>query len=129
MFRRNTLFLLPIFWMLVIFFFSSRSDLPTNDTYIVEFAIKKSAHVFVYFMLTLSWFVALLSSNFQKPVLYTLSYAFFDEIHQLFISNRTGLLRDVFIDLIGIIIAVLLYQKIILWSKNILVLREKTPKK
>jgi VanZ family protein len=36
-----------------------------------------------------------------------LGYGIFDEIHQTFVPTRTGTLRDVFIDMIGISIGVL----------------------
>lgn len=126
--RRYLYYLLPIFWMVVIFLFSSRSDLPSNDTYIVEFAIKKTAHVLVYFALTISWFIALSTTDFRNPFTYSFIYAFIDEIHQLFVPNRTGLLRDVLIDMIGIALASLIFVKIKIWLINISVLPEKTLK-
>ena len=41
-----------------------------------------------------------------------ITYAFFDELHQMFINNRSGEVRDIFIDMIGSISGILLFYKI-----------------
>lgn len=44
--------------------------------------------------------------------LFCVCYASIDEIHQLFVPDRSGQIRDVFIDSIGILIGILLFRKI-----------------
>lgn len=45
-------------------------------------------------------------------LLYCICYASLDEIHQLFVPDRSGQLRDVLIDSIGICVGVMIYRKV-----------------
>lgn len=105
-----------VVWMCFMFFMSSRSDLPTEGTVEVDFISKKFAHVAEYFILNLLWIRALNKKSPAQATLFSLAYAFTDEIHQLFIPNRTGKLRDVGIDFIGISLASLLILKFPKWN-------------
>jgi len=105
-----------IVWMCTMFFLSSRPDLPSEGTQEVDFVSKKLAHIAEYFVLYLLWFRALDKNRPTTAVLYSLVFAFTDEIHQLFIPNRTGKLRDVGIDFIGISLASLLILKFPKWK-------------
>jgi len=101
-----------VIWMIVIFFFSSRPDIPSNQIYILDFIIKKSAHMVEFGILA---FLLSKAFKFKKPDLsfsIALFYAFTDEIHQLFVPGRGGMLTDVLIDLLGIIIATKLIKKL-----------------
>ena len=101
-----------ILWMSLIFFLSSRPDLPSNKIDILDFILKKSAHMIEFGILV---FLLSRSLKFKKPdlsLLMALSYAFTDEIHQLFVPGRGGKLSDVLIDSIGIIIATQLIKKL-----------------
>ena len=98
--------------MAVIFTFSSQPDLLSNQIDLLDFIFKKSAHMIEFGVL-----VFLLSRAFKysKPslsFLIALSYAFTDEIHQLFVPGRGGKLSDVFIDLLGITIASLIIRNL-----------------
>ena len=108
-----------ILWMCLMFYFSSRSDLPSGATQEVDFLSKKLAHIAEYFLLNLLWFRALNKKSPAQATLFSLVYAFSDEIHQLFIPGRTGKLRDGGIDFIGISAASLLILKFSSW-KNFL---------
>ncbi|OGD83271.1 hypothetical protein A2572_00325 [Candidatus Collierbacteria bacterium RIFOXYD1_FULL_40_9] len=120
---------LPVtIWMIVIFYLSSRTELPHANVFFWEFLFKKSGHVFVYFVLTLLWIFALGSKQLEKAILYTLAYAFTDEIHQLFVPGRTGVLTDILFDSLGIGLA-LLTNFINLWKKLSLLPVIKRPKK
>jgi len=114
--------------MIVIFYLSSRTELPHANVFFWEFLFKKSGHVFVYFVLTLLWIFALGSKQLEKAILYTLAYAFTDEIHQLFVPGRTGVLTDILFDSLGIGLA-LLTNFINLWKKLSLLPVIKRPKK
>lgn len=108
-----------ILWMVVIFIFSSFPDLPSNKIDILNFTIKKTAHVLEYTILFLFWYRALGKKNPIYALMLSLAYAFTDEIHQLFVPGRTGRLRDVGIDTIGMIVFSYLIVKFDLWKKLI----------
>lgn len=116
MHRKFVKFIPAIIWMILIFIFSSRPDLPSNQIFIVDFLFKKTAHIFEYTILFLLWYWALGKKNPIEALMISISYAFTDEIHQLFVPGRTGLLRDVVIDSIGIIIFSFLIVKFDLWK-------------
>lgn len=118
-----------VLWMCFMFFMSSRSNLPTEGTLQVDFLVKKSAHVAEYIVLNYLWFRAFGNKNLGQAMVYSLIYAFTDEIHQLFIPNRTGKLRDVGIDFIGISLSSLLILKYPKWKNFLSPVRTKRPKK
>ncbi len=111
-------YLPPILWMALIFYLSSKTDLPSVTNYFWEFIYKKSGHLFVYFILTLIWIWTLTRDRLKNSILLSFAYAYIDEIHQLFVPGRTGLLRDVYIDLLGILLAVLSFFMLNKWKKN-----------
>lgn len=103
-------FLPSIIWMGVIFYFSSRSTtgIGTNETN--RFLILKSFHLIEY--ATLAFLLLLAVSKNKLVILIGYLYAISDEIHQFFIPGRTSRFRDTLIDLIGILIGILIFQKI-----------------
>ena len=110
------------------FYLSSKSDLPSNQVYTVDFITKKIAHLGEYFILTILWARALKRPLPDLALLFALIYAFTDETHQLFIPNRTGNIRDVGIDFLGISAATLLIIKTDQWKKHLSRHRTKTQK-
>ncbi len=126
--NKITRYLPPVLWMILMYFLSSRSDLPSAQVYTVDFITKKFAHLCEYFILTVLWARALKRPLPDLAILFALIYAFSDETHQLFIPNRTGALRDVGIDFIGISAGALAVIKINQWSKHLSRLRTKTRK-
>lgn len=78
---------------------------------IIEYLLRKTAHIMIFFFLTLGVF--LFVNQFSKKtglsaiISYILSCAraFLDEYHQSFVSSRTGSLIDVGIDIIGVTFA------------------------
>lgn len=109
-------FLPPLIWMVIIFWFSSQPDLPSNRIDVLDFILKKSAHFSEYLILTILWYRSLGQKSPMVPVLISLAYAFSDETHQLFVPGRGGALRDVFIDSLGIITAVFVINKLQVWK-------------
>jgi len=69
--------------------------------------IRKLAHIFVYFVLGILWMMLLkeysisMSKQVVYSILFCLLYACSDEIHQLFVSGRSGKLLDVMVDMFG----------------------------
>lgn len=140
--------LLPILCMTIIFSFSSKNSDKSNHTsktliYSIvnvyekvtnkkidkekmvdqlNYPIRKVAHYTLYFLLGLSIYMLLLHISIKHKVLTSIilcfSYALLDEFHQLFVNGRTGQFRDVIIDTLGSITAILIF-KIIHKRKNI----------
>ncbi len=109
-----------ILWMILMFIFSSRSDLPVNGTVTEDFFSKKLAHILEYTLLMFLMFRAVGTKNPARAFLYSLIYAFSDEIHQLFTPYRSGNLWDVGIDSIGLVISTLIIIKLRLWNSLLL---------
>lgn len=116
--KRMLLFILLIFWMGLIFFFSAKPAVQSAKK--IDFAVRKSAHACEYAALSVLFFV-----NYKKKsrkikqivgmsALSTALYAVTDEIHQLFVPGRSGQITDVILDscggLIGAVLsAIILY--------------------
>ena len=126
--------LLPFIWMVVIFIFSQQPASISSgqssvfveqlhhivlsiDQQLLTFIIRKSAHIFAYFILGILMFNALWRIKFSKltsgwPAISSITictlYAASDELHQLFISGRSGEVRDIIIDSIAASIGVVL---------------------
>ena len=83
-----------------------------------EHIVRKVAHGIVYFILGILVMVAFIKSEAKgfKAVFLSLMlcilYACSDELHQLFISGRSGQLKDVLIDSIGASIGIVICQLI-----------------
>lgn len=128
--RKIIKIILVVAWMLLIFLFSNQSGSKSSnlsDSVIIEamklvtrdnislkkqekilgkyvFVVRKSGHVFIYFVLAILVFLLFkeyLPVN-KKLIVYTIlfcfCYAMSDEFHQLFIPDRSGEFKDVLID-------------------------------
>jgi VanZ family protein len=114
-------YLLLVGWMLLIFMLSGEGagDSRARSGAIVAlltdsfasfsedllmFLIRKSAHIIAYFILGILVYSIAKMYKFSTKrtivlsILFALSYAVFDEIHQLFDPGRSGEIRDVLID-------------------------------
>lgn len=83
-----------------------------NVIEIIEYPIRKCAHIFLYFVLAIL-IVSLFeyyNLNFKQVFIYSLLicllYAVGDEIHQLFVFGRSGSINDVVIDSLGIYLGI-----------------------
>lgn len=86
-------------WMLVIFWFSSRSDLPRANGAVLEFLFKKSAHVLAYAVLAVCYVWGV--GQWQRrwvALLLVVAYAASDEYHQSWTPGRHPAWTDVVID-------------------------------
>lgn len=78
------------------------------------FHIRKLAHMFLYFMLAVFVYVFMYmkTKNFvigiKISMLISVVYAALDEIHQLYVVGRSGQLTDVWVDSIGVFIAIVI---------------------
>lgn len=89
--------------------------------------VRKGAHFFAYFMLGILVLHALRCSKllgFQCvgfALLICVLYAVSDEVHQLFITGRSGEIRDVLIDSAGSSVGIgvwLVMKRIVKWKKR-----------
>jgi len=109
----------PISLMTIIFFLSSRQSISVGKSYEVNFVTFKSMHILEYalmfFLLFRAYYRSFTIKNksilFFLAIITTLIYAAFDEFHQTFVPTRSGAIRDIGIDSIGILLS-FLYTKI-----------------
>ncbi|WP_346729185.1 VanZ family protein [Lederbergia citrea] len=87
--------------------------------YFLEFLIRKFAHMFLFGCLAVALFSVIMLAKPKRvwPVVWisliaTGLYASFDELHQLYTGGRTPLVADVFLDLTGAAIALLIFVPI-----------------
>jgi len=101
----------------------TNNETPKNEKEIIvknsSFYIRKLAHITEYLILGFLMF-NLLNQYSVTKIYYAIGlsilYSCTDEFHQLFISGRSGSIRDVLIDSIGILIGTYLYK--LLFIKN-----------
>lgn len=120
--------ILVILWMVLIFYFSSMNGVVstsqseglvsmlaklinyTGDINTLRFIVRKCAHIGEYFILGILVYNMFKYHDVKNiviiSILICIIYACTDEIHQLFISDRTGKLIDVFIDSLGSILGI-----------------------
>ena len=147
--KRNKIIsiILLILWLALIFFFSSQNgELSSNSSSLVVnlvnkflqifnpkidisiypitvFIIRKLAHMFLYFILYLLTYYLMYQFNIKKrlilSLLFCIFYAATDEVHQLFINERSGQIMDVLIDTLGSIIAIILLKLINFFQRKL----------
>ena len=127
-----------IFWLVLIYYFSSQNGSESGflsnsilikiadilkindvDSFIKTFSvlIRKTAHFVEYFMLFILTYECLKEYKIRKvlivSLLFCISWAFFDEFHQLFVDGRCGQIKDVLIDSFGSFTSLLFWHHLI----------------
>jgi VanZ family protein len=123
---------LILVWLIVIFLFSSQaaiessilSDIVVNRVaplapLIIKasltFLVRKSAHIFLFFVLGVLIANLLASYKLKAKFVYVYSlmlvfaYGVTDEVHQLFVTGRSGEVRDILIDTFAGALGIALY--------------------
>lgn len=89
----------------------NKDDL-TNFVDLIENPIRELMHSFEYFVLTLLLVNVLVNFNIDNKVTISIMFIFiaatFDEIHQLFIKGRCFQYFDIFMDMIGCFISIMI---------------------
>ncbi len=100
-------------------------ETPINEKEIIvrnsSFYVRKIAHITEYLILGFLMFNVLNQyniTNIYYAIILCILYSCTDEFHQLFINGRSGSIRDVLIDTIGILFGTYLYRILILRKKN-----------
>lgn len=135
--RLNWRWILPVFWMILIFYFSAQNGVESSDISLragrwigsmvysdfkewtdeeqlifakrIEVVVRKGAHATEYAVLAFLILLAMDRKKWAVSFAITTLYAVSDEIHQLFIPGREGKVMDVLIDSMGAIAGVGLY--------------------
>lgn len=130
--KRIIYLILVLLWMITVFSFSNQNGDESQEnsdifTYkimevfslkerenadqikeLISFIIRKTAHFGIYCIGGFFIYGFLDTFNIEKKkviiftIIFGMLYACFDEIHQTFVAERSGQLRDVFIDTSGI---------------------------
>ena len=121
-----------VLWMIVIFLLSNQTGSESTvlsdgvisstickfvsncDPDVYSFIVRKTAHFIMYLILGI--FSVMNFKNAKEgcinALILCITYAFFDEIHQMFVGNRSGEVRDIIIDTFGALSGILIYYKI-----------------
>lgn len=103
-------------WMVFIFYLSSIPNLELQGEWsIYDFVLRKIAHLVEYAFLTFLFYWGLqknlsFKTNLWISLILAILYGISDEIHQYFVPTRDGKVIDVFVDSLGVIIALLLIK-------------------
>jgi VanZ family protein len=104
--------LAPLALMALIFFLSAQPD-DGVDRGTLDLIMRKVGHATGYALLTVLWAWALrpvTRLNVVVAATIALAYAASDEYHQTFVAGRSGTVRDVLIDAVGVAIAIALLR-------------------
>lgn len=96
--------------MAIIFYFSTQQTADIIPNTIPHFIFFKSLHIIEYGALAVLIFFAILRK--KETVIIAYLYALSDEIHQTFISGRSGRLQDTLFDLLGIFIGLIVLKQL-----------------
>ena len=103
----------------------TNNETPNNEKEIIvknsSFYIRKLAHITEYLILGFLMFNLLKQysvTNIYYAIGLSILYSCTDEFHQLFINGRSGSIRDILIDSIGILIGTYLYKLLFIKNKE-----------
>ena len=101
--------LVAVALMAIIWWFSSRPGAgPSPHTELVRFLERKAAHVVLFGALWVAWWAAFGRRLVAVAAALTVAYGAIDEFHQHHVPGRTGTVRDVAIDALGVALAIIL---------------------
>ena len=112
-------------WAALIFALSAQPDLRLAQDAVMDFVIRKTAHMAIFGILALMLWLALATTTALRApwawaLAITVLYAITDELHQGFVAGRAASAGDVGIDSIGAVVAVA--------SASVLVARSRMPR-
>lgn len=103
----------PLLWMGCIFYMSSQSHVSITHNVINDFVLFKTLHIVEYAFLYLLFFRAFYCTTRKKPhfksiffysFILSALFAVSDEFHQMYTPTRQPKIRDIGIDLFGILL-------------------------
>ena len=109
----------PIIWMGGIYYMSSQKSITITQNVVTDFVTFKTLHIIEYAFLFFLLYRAFQSIKYLQEVVIgisvffvTIGYSITDELHQLSIPTRQGRLRDICIDIIGMLIMYAIIKKV-----------------
>lgn len=93
-------------------------NLTEQEAATINVFFRKSVHLSAFGVLAILFYKSFSTKPYIKAWVFTTLYAATDELHQVFIPNRTGTVIDVVIDSIGAIIGLLIVKLIIVYKEN-----------
>ncbi|MCK5460231.1 VanZ family protein [Candidatus Parcubacteria bacterium] len=105
-----------IAWVGIIFYFSHQPDLKSSLPDFWDLIFRKIAHISEYAVLSFLLMKTFIHHKITRKnaailtLIIAASYAIGDEYHQTFIAGRSGSIRDVLIDSIGIFFIAIFYK-------------------
>jgi hypothetical protein len=101
-----------IIWCILIFVLSSFPMLPKVGFIWWDYLIKKSAHIAEYAILYYLVYDAMdQKKNYLTPLLFCITYALTDELHQSFVMGRTSKFTDVGYDIVGMLFMLFILKR------------------
>lgn len=107
-----------VLWSAVIFFFSSIPHLKIEQLGVLDFILRKLAHVTEYMILSVLYYRAfVISTRLESKrvifysIILSILYAVSDEFHQHFVPGRCFMVSDIIIDTVGVITGIVLAHK------------------
>lgn len=106
-----------VIWCGLIFYLSSIPNLKTAENPLLDEIIRSTLHFFIYAILFLLLFRAINAIRRKKNYFWALAIAFLysvsDECHQSLVPTRTFQIKDLVINLLGILVGGLLIWKLL----------------
>lgn len=96
----------------------------------IEFLIRKFAHLSIFMLLGISLYLYLYPYMTQRLIhmivtfFLVFGYASFDELHQTFQPNRSGMIEDVILDSVGGLIGIVITALLVKFLMKIKILKE-----
>lgn len=140
--------LLVMIWMIVVFFFSNQSsdvsskqsggitetvvkvikkdnkEISQNEIDTIETIVRKCAHFTLYTIGGILVMNCIYTTKIQYKrkfiyaILFLFLYAITDEVHQLFVSGRSGEITDVLLDTIGSCFGIVIFSRLIKYKRR-----------
>lgn len=114
-----------IAWAGIIFYFSHQPDLKSSLPDSWDLIFRKIAHISEYAVLAFLLMRTFIHHKMARKnaailaLIIAVCYAIGDEYHQIFITGRSGCVRDVLIDSIGIFFIAIFYKPKNLKNENL----------
>lgn len=107
---------LLVFWAFLIFLGSSLPPTKASSDSLLDFVAHKLVHLFEYGVLYLLYYRNVSEDFWQQNArnvfqafIFVIVFAAFDEYHQSLVPGRNSKVRDIFIDLLGGVLAYLVW--------------------
>jgi len=114
--KRAALLWLPVIgWAALIFLLSAQSDLHFSTDPSIDWPLRKAAHLTIFGIFAIVIERALTGNGVERALFIGFVvaglFAASDELHQAFVADRSPMVTDVLIDLVGVAVGLLIWQR------------------